>query len=189
MTIPKIPAITHEDCIRTILQLIGEDPDREGLKETPDRIFRSYGELYDGYHKDPAKVLKCFKDGTCDEMVVLQDIPFRSMCEHHVLPFFGTACIAYVPNGRVVGISKLPRLLDIFSHRLQMQERITTQVTTALDLYLEPKGSACLLRAQHMCMTLRGVRKHNSILVTSSLTGVFKTDAKTRSEFLGLVRS
>lgn len=186
--VPEIPKQLHCEAIRTILTLIGEDPDREGLLETPDRVYRSYGELYAGYAQDPAKVFKTFKDGSCDEMVILKGVPFFSQCEHHILPFFGTASIAYIPDGKIIGLSKMARLLDIYAHRLQVQERLTTQITIALDKYLKPKGSACVLKATHLCMLMRGVRKHNSTMITSSLTGVFKTDQKSRTEFMGLIK-
>ena len=182
--VSKIPDQVHCDAIRTILTLIGEDPDREGLKETPDRVFRSYAELYSGYHQDPATVFKTFEDGTCDEMVILKGVSFASTCEHHLLPFFGEAHIAYIPKGRIIGLSKLARLLDIFSKRLQVQERLTTQITAALDEHLKPKGAACIIQASHLCTCIRGVKKPSSKMVTSSLTGVFKDDYRARSELL-----
>ncbi len=177
-----------EDSVLRQLQFIGEDPTREGLIETPLRVVRSWKELYSGYSKNPADILKVFEDGACDEMVLLKNIEFYSMCEHHLLPFFGKAHIAYIPNGKVVGISKLARLLEIFSRRMQIQERIGQQVTCALDELLCPLGSACILEAQHFCMTSRGIQKQNSIMVTSSLTGVFRSNASARAEFMGLIK-
>jgi GTP cyclohydrolase I len=177
-----------EDNVRRIIEYIGDDPEREGLKDTPARVVRSYAELFAGYKMDPAEVLKTvFTDGACDEMVVLTNISFFSTCEHHLLPYFGTASVGYVPRGRVVGISKLARLLDVFSRRLQLQERITIQVTAALDNFLEPLGSACVLKASHMCMACRGVRQPDTELITSSMTGVFRDRPEARAEFFQLV--
>ena len=170
------------------LQYIGEDTTREGLLETPKRVIASWEKLYGGYSENPASVLKTFKDDTCDEMVILKDIEFYSTCEHHLLPFFGKAHIAYIPNGKVVGISKLARLLEIFSRRLQIQERIGQQVTSALMTELEPLGCACVIEAQHFCMRARGVEKQNSIMITSSLEGVFR-ETQARQEFLQFIKN
>jgi GTP cyclohydrolase I len=169
-----------------MLTYIGEECTREGLKETPLRVKKSYAELYSGYKVNPASVFKVFEDGACNEMVILRDIEFYSMCEHHMLPFFGKAHIAYIPNGKVIGISKLARLLEVFSRRLQIQERLGQQITEALDFYLQPLGSACVLHATHFCMVARGVNKQNARMTTSSLTGSFKSDAATRQEFMSL---
>ncbi len=174
--------------VRRLLQYIGEDPSREGLRETPDRVIRSYATLFGGYKQKPEDVVKVFQDGACDEMVVLKGIEFTSMCEHHMLPFIGKAHIAYIPDKKVIGVSKLARILEIYARRLQIQERIGQQITACLDELLQPKGSACILEAQHMCMTCRGVQKQNSIMVTSSLTGAFRDDARTRAEFLSMVK-
>lgn len=176
-----------ESAIETLLRFIGDDPTREGLKETPLRVMKSYQELFSGYAQDPAAVLKVFEDGACDEMVVLRNMEFFSTCEHHMLPFFGKAHVAYIPNGRVIGISKLARILEIYSRRLQVQERLTEQITKALDEHLKPKGSACVLEARHFCMICRGVQKQNSEMVTSSLTGVFRKP-EVRAEFFHLVK-
>lgn len=175
--------------VRTILRYIGEDPDREGLLETPNRVLRSYQELYAGYGKDPEPILKTFRDGgeDNDEMIVQRNIPFYSMCEHHMLPFVGVAHLAYLPNERILGLSKLARLVEIYARRLQVQERMTTQITNALMDSLQPKGAACVIQATHLCMAQRGVSKHNSETITSSLKGCFR-DAKTRSEFLNFIR-
>mgnify|MGYP000884322177 FL=1 len=175
-----------EDNIRRIIEFIGDDPNREGLIETPQRIVKAYQELFSGYRQDSESVLKTFQDGACDEMVVLKT-NFYSICEHHMLPFFGKAWIAYLPNKRVVGVSKLIRLLEVFSRRLQIQERLCQQVTQALDEHLKPLGSACILQARHMCMEMRGVNKRESLLVTSSLTGVFRENPTVRQELLSLI--
>lgn len=175
------------DTVVRMLEHIGEDPKREGLLETPARVVKSWKALFGGYGMDPAGVFKTFSEGACDEMVLLRDVEFYSTCEHHIIPFHGTASIAYIPNKKVIGVSKLVRLLEVYARRLQIQERLCQQVTAALDQYLQPLGSACILNAQHMCMTARGVQKQGSRMVTSSLTGVFKTNPQTRAEFLQLV--
>ena len=177
-----------EISVKQILAFIGDNPNREGLKETPKRVVKSWEKLFGGYGQNVRDTLKVFEDDTSDEMVILKDIEFYSTCEHHLLPFFGRAHIAYIPNESVVGISKLARILEIFSRRLQIQERICRQVTSALMEYLQPQGAACMLEAQHFCMTSRGVEKQNSIMITSSLEGVFKEDSATRQEFLSLVK-
>ncbi len=182
------PYYSAKEALQTLIRYLGDDPCREGLKETPDRILRSYEELFGGYRRDPASVFKTFDDGACDEMVILKNIEFSSMCEHHILPFFGEAHIAYIPDGRIVGLSKLARLLEIFARRLQVQERLTTQVTQALDNFLKPLGSACVIQAKHLCMSCLGVSKKNAVMITSSLTGVFR-QAEVRSEFFHLIRT
>ncbi len=176
-----------QDNIRRLIEFIGDDPNREGLRETPDRVIRSYKELFSGYKQDPASVFKCFEDGACDEMVVLSGIEFCSHCEHHMLPFLGHAHVAYIPNKRIIGVSKIARLVEIFARRLQVQERLTTQITEALDKHLQPLGSACMIEANHLCMSCRGVRKQ-AIMRTSSLTGAFKQDGVARAEFLALIK-
>jgi GTP cyclohydrolase I len=174
--------------VRSILQLIGEDPAREGLLETPERVVRSWDKLYGGYRMDPAEILRRRFCQKCDEMVLLKDIEFYSTCEHHMLPFFGKAHVAYLPDGgRVVGVSKLARLVECFARRLQIQERLTNQVASAITEHLQPLGVGVVVQAQHMCMTSRGVEKQNSIMVTSSLQGVFREDEKARREFLGFI--
>lgn len=177
-----------EATVREMLRHIGDDPDREGLLETPARVVRSWQELFSGYGQNPADVLKVFEDGACDEMVILQGVSFTSFCEHHLLPFFGVAHIAYLPAKRVIGLSKLARILDIYARRLQIQERLTTQVTTALDEHLQPLGSACVIEATHLCMSCRGAQKPGSRMLTSSLTGSFRSDPSVRAEFFGLIR-
>lgn len=173
--------------VRVLLRYMGENPNREGLQETPLRVIKSYRELFGGYVQDPADVMKTFEDGACDEMVLLKEIEFSSLCEHHLLPFLGVAHIAYIPNKRIIGISKLARLLEVYSRRLQVQERLTQQVTQALETHLSPLGSACVVQAQHLCMACRGVRKQSSTMVTSSLTGAFRKDPAVRAEFFNLI--
>lgn len=178
------------------LQHIGEDPKREGLRETPNRIVRSWGELYAGYQQDPKDLFKTFAADGYNEMILLKDIEMYSMCEHHMLPFFGKAHVAYIPNDkvlgedgdRVAGISKLARLVDIYSRRLQIQERICEQVSTALMAYLKPKGAACIIEAQHLCMQMRGCGKQHSVMVTSSLKGVFLDNQSSREELMSLIK-
>ena len=174
--------------VRTILSYIGENPEREGLLETPERLLRSYDELYQGYHTEPKSIMKTFTDGAeeADEMVIQRNIPFFSMCEHHMLPFVGMAHLAYLPNKKIVGLSKMARLVEIYARRLQVQERMTAQISQALMDYLNPHGAACVIEATHLCMAQRGVGKHHSDTVTSSLRGVFK-QAKTRAEFLNFI--
>ena len=187
----SVVAFSSKKLIQGVLKCIGEDPDREGLVETPHRVVKSWQQLYSGYRyktdEDIAGVLKIFDDGACKEMVILRNIEFQSMCEHHMLPFVGFANLGYIPDGRIVGISKLARLLEVYSRRLQVQERLTEQITAALDKHLRPKGSACVIEAKHQCMSCRGVMKQNSSMITSSLTGAFLEPA-VRSEFFSLVR-
>jgi GTP cyclohydrolase I len=175
-----------EDNVVRLIEYIGDDPNREGLLETPSRVIKSYGDLFSGYHKEPKDVFKIFENDSSDEMVVLRDIEFYSTCEHHMIPFFGKAHIAYIPDGKVIGLSKMARLLEIFTRRLQIQERISQQVTDTMDLYLAPLGSACILEAKHMCMCARGVGKQNSTMVTSSLSGAFRK-AEARAELFALI--
>lgn len=177
-----------EENVRRIIEYIGEDPNREGLIETPKRVVRSFEKLYGGYAQNPQDILKTFTEGACDEIVLLKGVELYSTCEHHMLPFYGKAHIAYLPDGKVVGVSKLARLLEIYARRLQIQERLGQQVTEALDTYLKPKGSACIIEAQHFCMTSRGVEKQNSIMITSSLTGAFRDNVNTRNELMSLIR-
>jgi GTP cyclohydrolase IA len=176
------------DAVRTLLEEIGEDPSREGLTGTPERVRRMYDELTAGYHVDPDALL----NGACfnvdyDEMVVVRDIEFFSLCEHHLLPFIGHAHVGYLPRGRVVGLSKIPRIVDMYAKRLQIQERLTVQVADFLMERLEPKGVACVVEATHLCTMMRGVKKQEATMVTSSMTGTFRRDARTRAEFMGLI--
>ena len=173
-----------------LLKRIGEDPTRDGLQETPKRMEKSMAFLTQGYQQSVASVLHgALFDVDYDEMVIVRDIEFYSLCEHHLLPFFGKAHIAYVPQGKVVGLSKLPRIVDVFSRRLQVQERLTQQIAEAIEDAIQPQGVGVVIEAQHLCMMMRGVEKQSSLTVTSSLRGVFKTQLQTRSEFLALVRA
>ncbi len=181
-----------QDYIRHILDYIGEDPDREGLLETPNRVVRSWDELYAGYQQDPEKILSTvFAEGVedmVDEIVICKDIGFYSTCEHHMLPFVGSVHIGYIPVNNVVGISKLVRLTQCFARRLQIQEKMCNQIANAIMKNLQPKGVGVIIKAQHMCMTSRGVNSQESMMVTSAMRGVFRDQAKTRSEFLELIR-
>lgn len=173
--------------IRRLLEYLGEDPERDGLKETPERVIKSFGKLFGGYKQEPKKIFKVFEE-PCDEMVIVKDIEFYSTCEHHWLPFYGRAHIAYIPKGKVIGVSKLARLLEIYSRRLQIQERICQQVTQALEENLKPIGAACILEAQHLCMVCRGVEKQHSVMITSSLTGAFKEKPEARAELMSMIK-
>jgi GTP cyclohydrolase IA len=173
-----------------LLKRIGEDPTRNGLQETPKRMEKSMAFLTQGYQQTVESVLHgALFDVDYDEMVIVRDIEFYSLCEHHLLPFFGKAHIAYVPNGKVVGLSKLPRIVDVFARRLQVQERLTQQIAEAVEDAIQPQGVGVVIEAQHLCMMMRGVEKQSSLTVTSSLRGVFKTQLQTRSEFLELVQA
>lgn len=176
-----------ENAVREILLAIGEDPDREGLRKTPARVARMYQELFQGLESDPAEHLVTSFTETYDEMVVLRDIPFNSMCEHHLMPFEGKAHVAYLPDGQVVGISKLARVVDAYAHRPQVQERLTSQIADLLMGQLKAKGVAVVLEATHACMTCRGIKKAGSMMVTSAIRGRCKSDARTRSEVMFLL--
>jgi len=175
----KIEKLTQE-----LLKAIGDNEKREGLKNTPKRYAEACGKLFSGYDKKPEDMLTVFDGEDYDEMIVVKDIEFYSTCEHHLLPFFGRAHIGYIPNGKIIGLSKIPRLVEIFSRRLQNQERLTVQVANALNDLLKPKGVGVILEARHLCMMARGVEKQNSVVKTSALTGLFKGNMNTRSEFL-----
>jgi len=170
------------------LQFIGEDTEREGLKETPNRVARMYSEIFKGYSQKPEDILTTFDADTYDQIVLLKDIEIYSMCEHHMLPFLGKAHVAYIPNKKVIGISKLARLVDIYAKRLQIQERIGEQVTEDLMKLMEAKGAACIIEATHMCMRMRGVEKQNSTMVTSSLKGAFFNSSAARMELMQLIK-
>ncbi len=177
-----------EEAVRTLLDEIGEDPSREGLVATPGRVRRMYGELTAGYHVDPDALI----NGACfsvdyDEMVVVRDIELFSLCEHHLLPFVGKAHVGYLPRGRVIGLSKIPRIVDMYAQRLQVQERLTVQIADFLMERLQPKGVACVVEATHLCTMMRGVKKQEATMVTSSMVGTFRRDARTRAEFMGLI--
>lgn len=176
------------DVITRLLQLVGEDPTREGLTETPTRVVKAWRHWCSGYGKDPAKLLKVFEDGgeTYDQMVLVKDIPIYSHCEHHLAAIIGTASIAYIPNGKIVGLSKLSRLADMFARRLQVQERLTDQIADALFKHLEPKGVGVLIKARHLCMESRGICQQGHHTVTTALRGVIKDEPETRAEFLRL---
>jgi len=182
-------SLTTQELYRELLVRIGEDPTRDGLIDTPERMEKSMAFLTRGYALDVNTVLHdALFEVDYDEMVIVKDIEFFSMCEHHLLPFFGKAHIAYVPDGKVIGLSKIPRVVDVFARRLQVQERLTTQIADAIVDAIAPQGVAVILEAQHLCMMMRGVEKQHSATVTSAMRGVFKTQIQTRNEFLSLVR-
>lgn len=178
-----------EEAVRTLLYWAGDDPDREGLIGTPDRVVRAYKEFFAGYDEDPERLLmRTFEEtDKYDEMVVLRDIGLETHCEHHMVPIIGKAHIAYLPQGRVVGISKLARVVDVFAKRLQIQETMTSQIAETIETVLKPKGVAVVIVAAHQCMTTRGIKKPGVSMVTSHMTGQFRTDPATRSEFLSLI--
>lgn len=178
-----------ERAIRTLLVEIGEDPERQGLAATPERVRRTYAELTEGYRVDPDELLNgaFYEEADYDEMVVVRNIDFYSLCEHHLLPFFGHAHVGYLPRGRIIGLSKIPRIVDMYGHRLQVQERMTQQIAGFLLEHLDAKGVACVIEATHLCMVMRGVRKQEPRMVTSAMLGTFRRDARTRSEFLTLI--
>jgi GTP cyclohydrolase I len=177
-----------KESIRHLLETIGEDPDREGLIKTPDRVEKSLRFLTSGYHMDPKKIINsAMYTEECHDMVIIKDIDLFSLCEHHMLPFYGKAHVAYIPNGKVIGLSKIPRLVEVFSRRLQVQERLTNQIANSIHEHLEPTGVAVVIEALHLCMAMRGVEKQNSTTVTSAMVGGFKQDPRTRQEFLSLL--
>lgn len=178
------PAGRVEAAVREILREIGEDPDRPGLLGTPDRVHRMYAELTAGYHVDPGRLINgAIFDVPYSEMVVVKEIPFYSLCEHHLLPFFGTAAVAYIPDGRVVGLSKIPRIVEMYARRLQVQERLTSQIADFLMQNLHPKGVGVVMEATHLCAVMRGVRKPGTVMTTSHVLGIFRANDKTRAEF------
>ncbi len=188
----RAPRPTREDAldaVRTLIRWAGEDSEREGLLGTPDRVVRSFDESFAGYSVDPVKLLqRTFEEVEgYDEMVLLRDIRFESHCEHHIMPIIGRAHIAYLPNRRVIGISKLARLVDAYARRLQIQEKMTAQIANTIDQVLEPQGVAVVIEASHHCMTTRGIHKSGSVMVTSRMLGQFRTDQRTRREFLALI--
>jgi GTP cyclohydrolase I len=185
---PAFDAERIERAFREVIEAIGEDPDREGLRDTPQRIARMYGELFGGLAIDPKSLLRVKFDVAHDEMVILKDIPFYSICEHHFMPFHGVAAVGYIPDGKVVGLSKLARLVEAFARRPQIQEQLTGQIADAIMEALEPDGVAVVIEAEHLCMTQRGVKKPGSRMVTSATRGLFRTENVTRGEFLSLVR-
>ena len=181
---------SYADLVREMLVRLGENPDREGLERTPERVQRAMQHLTKGYHEDAEKLLKgALFTVNYDEMVIVKEIEMFSLCEHHMLPFFGKVHIAYVPNGKVIGLSKLPRLVDIFARRLQVQERLTTQIAETIQRVIEPQGVGVVVEARHLCMMMRGVEKQHSAAVTSAMFGVFREEHETREEFLSLIRA
>ncbi len=178
-----------ENAVKTMLEIVGEDTTREGLVKTPNRVFRSFMEMTQGYHQDPVKVLNdALFETDNNQMVLIKDIEFYSTCEHHILPIIGRAHVAYIPNGKVVGLSKIPRMVDIFAKRLQIQEQLTEQIADAIHDVIDPKGVAVVIQARHMCMEMRGVQKAHSTTTTSALRGAFlKSD--TRKEFFDIINS
>lgn len=187
-TIETVDQAGVRDAVRRIIEAIGEDPSREGLLDTPRRIAEMYEELFTGLHQDPREVLSTSFQESHREMVILKNIPFYSLCEHHFLPFHGQAHVGYVPQGRIVGASKIARVVDILARRPQLQERLTGQVADAITEGLSPDGVAVVIEAEHLCMTMRGVQKPGTTLITSAIRGAFRRRAVTRSEFLTLVR-
>lgn len=184
---PRVDLERIRRAVREILIAVGEDPDREGLVETPDRVARMYAEVFSGLHQDPRAHLKKLFTQKYDEMVLIRDIRFESFCEHHLLPFTGVAHVAYIPNGKVIGLSKIPRVIDVLSKRPQMQERLTEELADLLMNELDAKGVAVVVQATHSCMTIRGVHKSSSSFVTSAMRGAFKERLATRSEVMSLI--
>jgi len=184
-----LTSASFEDLVQEMIVRLGEDPKREGLAATPKRVRKAMQFLTKGYQEDPEELLKgALFTVTYDEMVIVKDIEMFSLCEHHMLPFFGKVHVAYIPNGRVIGLSKIPRLIEIFSRRLQIQERLTTQVAETIQNVIQPQGVGVVIEARHLCMMMRGVEKQHSAAVTSSMLGVFRNEEETRTEFLSLIR-
>lgn len=186
---PTLTSASFEELVREMLVRLGEDPEREGLLRTPARVRSAFQFLTRGYNEDPEALLKnALFTVTYDEMVIVKDIEMFSLCEHHMLPFFGKVHVAYIPKGRVIGLSKVPRLIEIFSRRLQIQERLTTQIAETIQKVIEPQGVGVVIEARHLCMMMRGVEKQHSAAVTSSMLGCFREEQETRTEFLSLIR-
>jgi len=184
-----LTSASYEELVREMLVRLGEDPDREGLVRTPARVEKAMQFLVKGYRDDPDALLrKALFTVSYDEMVIVKDIEMFSLCEHHLLPFFGKVHVAYIPNGKVIGLSKIPRLIEVFSRRLQIQERLTTQIAEAIQNTIEPQGVGVVIEARHLCMMMRGVEKQHSSAVTSSMLGSFRNEEETRTEFLSLLR-
>ena len=184
-----LTSATFEELVREMLVRLGEDPEREGLQRTPPRVHKALEFLTRGYHEDPEALLKnALFTVTYDEMVIVKDVEMFSLCEHHMLPFFGKVHVAYIPNGKVIGLSKIPRLIEIFSRRLQIQERLTTQLAETIQKVIQPQGVGVVIEARHLCMMMRGVEKQHSQAVTSSMLGCFREEQETRTEFLSLIR-
>ena len=186
----KEEQIAFEEAVKTMIASVGEDPTREGLLKTPERVFKAFQFMYGGYQESAEEILRSALFTTSnDEMVLIKDIEFYSTCEHHLLPIIGRAHVAYIPDGKVVGLSKIPRVVNVFSRRMQIQEQLTEQIADAIMETIEPKGVAVVLQARHMCMEMRGVEKINSTTTSSALRGLFKSDQKTRLEFFNLINS
>jgi GTP cyclohydrolase IA len=186
---PSLTSATFEDLVREMLVRLGENPEREGLLRTPERVQKAFGFLTRGYNEDPEALLKnALFTVNYDEMVIVKDVEVFSLCEHHMLPFFGKVHVAYIPNGKVIGLSKIPRLIELFSRRLQIQERLTTQIAETIQKVIQPQGVGVVIEARHLCMMMRGVEKQHSAAVTSSMLGCFRDEQETRTEFLSLIR-
>jgi GTP cyclohydrolase I len=186
---PTLTSATFEELVREMLVRLGEEPAREGLLRTPERVHKAFEFLTRGYNQDPEAMLKkALFTVTYDEMVIVKDVEVFSLCEHHMLPFFGKVHVAYIPNGKVIGLSKIPRLIEIFSRRLQIQERLTTQIAETIQKVIQPQGVGVVIEARHLCMMMRGVEKQHSQAVTSSMLGCFREEQETRTEFLSLIR-
>ena len=186
----SLTSASFEELMRELLVRLGEDPQRDGLLDTPERMVKSMQYLTKGYQEDPEKILKeALFDVDYDEMVIVKDIEMFSLCEHHLLPFFGKVHVAYIPNKKVIGLSKIPRLIDVFARRLQVQERLTVQIAEAIQNAIQPQGVGVVVEARHLCMMMRGVEKQHSAAVTSSMLGVFRDEQETRQEFLSLIRA
>jgi GTP cyclohydrolase I len=184
-----LTSATYEELVREMIVRLDEDPDREGLARTPERVAKAMQFLVKGYKDDPEALLrKALFTVSYDEMVIVKDVEMFSLCEHHLLPFFGKVHVAYIPNGKVIGLSKIPRLIEAFSRRLQIQERLTTQIAEAIQNAIEPQGVGVVIEARHLCMMMRGVEKQHSSAVTSSMLGCFRSEEETRTEFLSLIR-
>jgi GTP cyclohydrolase I len=185
-----VTGASFEELVREMIVRLGEDPTREGLVRTPDRVHRAYVHLMKGYKEDPEAMLKkALFTVNYDEMVIVKDVEMFSLCEHQMLPFFGKVHIAYIPNGKIVGLRKIPRLIEIFSRRLQIQERLTTQIAETIQKAIQPQGVGVVIEARHLCMMMRGVEKQHSAAVTSSMLGCFRDEQETRTEFLSLIRN
>jgi len=186
----SLTSASYEELMREVLVRLGEDPDREGLQQTPARVQRAMAQLTSGYKQCPDTLLKeALFSVTYDEMVIVKDIEMFSLCEHHMLPFFGKVHVAYIPKGRVLGLSKIPRLVEVFSRRLQIQERMTTEIAETIQRVIEPQGVGVVIEARHLCMMMRGVEKQHSATVTSAMFGTFRDEHQTRNEFLSLIRA
>ena len=187
--VPTLTSASYEDLVREMLVRLGEDPSREGLASTPKRVQKAMQFLTKGYDEDPETMLKgALFTVNYDEMVIVKDIEMLSLCEHHMLPFFGKVHVAYIPNGKVIGLSKIPRLIEVFSRRFQIQERLTTQIAETIQKVIQPQGVGVVIEARHLCMMMRGVEKQHSAAVTSSMLGCFRDEQETRQEFLSLIR-